>query len=113
MCTQWMPIYAANPYNDVQAFIAGGLVPVVILWLCVKPPARAVLRVPAAAAALVTLLAVLASLSGFMFDVRPACNLAVQSSLLLGACLLAELLLPRGQLPRAIARSVQRVESSQ
>ncbi|CAN5879482.1 hypothetical protein BH11MYX3_BH11MYX3_22920 [soil metagenome] len=65
------------------------------------------LRVPAAGAAVVTLLAVFASLSGFMFDVRPACTLAVQSSLLLAACLIAELLFPRTRLPRAIAMPAQ------
>ena len=98
-----MPIHAANPYNTIQAFIAGGLIPVVILWVRAKPPAHPVLRVPAAAAALVTVLAVLASLSGFMDDVLPACRLALQSSLLLGGCLIAELLSPRGRVPEAFA----------
>jgi hypothetical protein len=76
------------------------------LWAHVRPPAVWVLRVPAMGAALVTSVAMFATVYGVYDTVEPECKLALKASLVLTGCVVGELIgaLRRERIPRAAAR---------
>jgi hypothetical protein len=105
-CPLGLVVAVANPYVSAQIFALVALLVAFALWAVVKPPAVMVLRVPTVIAAITTMFAVLAAEVGVFYSPEPACKLALQSSLLLTSCLVAELVggWRRDRIPRAIAR---------
>lgn len=94
-----------NPYLLQQWSVVGMLVFTFALWVQVRPPAVWVIRVPAMLAALVTAVAMFATVYGVYDSVEPECKLALNASLLLTGCLVIELVNGRRseRIPRAVA----------
>ena len=105
-CSHAWVVSAPNPYAIEQILAVAALVFAASLWAAVKPPPVTVLRIPAGLAAVVTICAVLASIFAVFRTPVPSCRLALQASLLLTSCLVAELIAAwrHERIPRAVAR---------
>lgn len=105
-CIHTWVVGVPNPYAIEQILALAALVFAASLWAAVKPPAVLVLRVPAGLAATVTVCAVLANIYAVFRTPMPSCKLALQASLLLTSCLVAELIAAwrHERIPRAVAR---------
>lgn len=106
MCLCTHAVGVPNPYAIEQIIVAAALISTFSLWASVKPPAVYVIRLAAALAAVTTICAMVASSLGLFSTVEPECKLALQASLLLTCCLVAELIAVwrRERIPRAVAR---------
>ncbi len=102
-CLPWAS-NVPHPYPIAQSVVTTVLVIAFAVWLHVRPLSVAVLRIPAIVAALATGIAMFVSEVGAVRDVRSPCLLALQASMILTACLIAEIVahVMRERVPRAV-----------